>query len=202
MTYTTTTTRNHLPINQREPTKEELAAQMKREEKASALGRIKAEQALHKQKEGMDYSRSQGGEFLLDKCLNLTAAAIQQAMEASVKGAGWGSALVGQVYGNVSNIELVNLPKFDTEGNQKDQLVRQSEKRVNLWDSDEIAFIVLLTMIDTCRMPILGTINDQLKAGKRFGTRPNNYKLETLISDRINDHLAHCYIRECNKRNG
>ena len=49
MTNNKTTTK-HLPINHRQPTKEELAAQMEREEKASALGRIKAEQALRKQK--------------------------------------------------------------------------------------------------------------------------------------------------------
>ena len=83
-----------------------------------------------------------------------------------------------------------------------DQLTRKTKKRVNLWDSDEIAFIMLLTMIDTCRMPLLGSIDNQSKAGKRYGTRPNNYKLESLISERINDHLAHKYIRECTKGTG
>ena len=150
----------------------------------------------------MDYSRSQGGEFLLDKCLNMTSAAIEQAMQASVKGAGWGSALVGEIYGSVSDKELVNLPKFDKEGNATDQLTRKTEKRVNLWDSDEIAFIVLLTMIDTCQMPLLGSIDDQSKAGKRYGTRLNNYKLESLISERIKNYLAHKYIRECTKGTG
>ena len=58
-------TNNHLPINHRQPTKEELAAQMEREEQQSALGRIRAEKKLQDQKQGMDYSRSQGGEFLL-----------------------------------------------------------------------------------------------------------------------------------------
>ena len=61
---------------------------MEREEQQSALGRIRAEKKLQDQKQGMDYSRSQGGEFLLDKCLNMTSAAIEQAMQASIKGAG------------------------------------------------------------------------------------------------------------------
>ena len=56
------TTNNHLPINHRKPTREELSAQMEREEQQSALGRIRAEKKLHDQKQGMDYSRSQGGE--------------------------------------------------------------------------------------------------------------------------------------------
>ena len=193
---------SHLPINHRQPTQDELSAQIVREENQSALGRIRAHQHLHDQKQGMDYSRSQGGQFLLDKCLNMTSAAIEQAMKASVKGAGWGSALVGEVYSDVSNKELINLPKFDQDGHPTMRMVRQSEKRVNLWDSDEIAFIVLLTLIDTCRMPVLGSIEGQSKAGKRYGTKPNNYKLEGLISERINDHLAHKYIRECTKGTG
>ena len=40
----------HLPINHREPTKEELSAQMDREEQQSALGRIRAEMDLQDQK--------------------------------------------------------------------------------------------------------------------------------------------------------
>ena len=36
----------HLPITDREPTKEELFAQMDREEQQSALGRIRAEMDL------------------------------------------------------------------------------------------------------------------------------------------------------------
>ena len=134
---------------------------MEREEQQSALGRLRAEQKLQKQKQGMDYSRSQGGEFLLDKCLNLTSAAIEHAMQASIKGAGWGCSYVGQIYGTVSNKEIVNLPKFDQEGNATSEMVRKSTKCVDLWDHDEITFIVLLTMLDTYPMPILGKIEIQ-----------------------------------------
>ena len=128
---------------------------MEREEQQSALGRIRAEKEAQDQKQGMDYGRSQGGEFLLDKCLNMTSAAIEQAMQASIKGAGWGSALVGQVYGSVSNMELVNLPSLTRKVTPQIELIRKTEKRFNLWDSDEICIHVLLTMIDTGRMPLL-----------------------------------------------
>ena len=104
---------------------------MEREEQQSALGRLRAEQKLQKQKQGMDYSRSQRGEFLLDKCLNLTSAAIEQAMQASIKGAGCGCSYVGQIYGTVSNKQLVNLPKFDQEGNATSEMVRKSTKCVD-----------------------------------------------------------------------
>ena len=78
---TTNNKPKHLPINHREPTKEELCAQMDREEQQSGLGRIRAEIDLQDQKKGMDYARSQGGQFLLNKCLNLTSAAIEQEPE-------------------------------------------------------------------------------------------------------------------------
>ena len=47
---TNQTKTSHLPINHRKPTKEELAAQMEREEQQSALGRLRAEQKIQKQK--------------------------------------------------------------------------------------------------------------------------------------------------------
>ncbi len=196
------TTRNHLPINHREPTTEELHAQREREEKASALGRIKAEQALRKQKEGMDYSRSEGGGYLLDQCLYLCSEAITTAMDSTLKRAGLASATLGPLYQKLTDKLIPSLPKLDEEGKDTGELSRQTTRSVNLWDSDEIAFIVLLTMIDTCRMPLLGNMTELSGSGKRFGTRPTNYKLESIISDRINDHLCHRYIRECTKNTG
>ena len=208
------------PANYCEPTREQIAAQLEREEQASALGKIKAKGKLDKQKAGMDYSRSQGGSYLLDKCLEFTGVALQIAMDNTLKGVGLGSALIGPVYRDLTNKVLVNLPKLDKDGkrlpvldddgntledldgNPVYELVRVTDKTVNLWDSDEIAFIVLLTMIDVCRMPLLGSIDKISDSGKRFGTRPTNYALETIISDRINDHLAHRYIRECTKNTG
>ena len=129
---TTNNKPKHLPINQREPTKEELCAQMDREEQQSALGRIRAEMDLQDQKKGMDYARSQGGQFLLNRCLNLTSAAIEQAMQASLKGAGHGSALVGEVYADISDKQLVNLSKFGRDGRPTTEMTRKREKSVNL----------------------------------------------------------------------
>ena len=51
----------HLSINHREPIKEELSAQMDREEQQSALGRIRAEMDLQDQKKVMDYVRTLTG---------------------------------------------------------------------------------------------------------------------------------------------
>ena len=202
----------HLPINHRQPTAEEIQAQKKREEDAFVLGRMKAEHKLQKQKQGMDYSRSEGGKKLLDKCLTLTGAAITTRLNKATEGASWGALYIGPIYGRLKAIELSALPKLDNEGNpveEKDSqgnlitpLARKAGTTINLWEEGEIAFIVLLTLIDTCRMPILGSIDNQSKAGKRFGTRPNVYKLNTLIASRINDHLAHKYIRACLKRTG
>ena len=200
------------PYNYRKPTREELAAQIQREKDQSALGRIKAQQKLQKQKESMDYSRSEGGSRLLDNCLTMTAAAITDRLDMSLKRAGQAASYIGPIYKRLKDTPLVNLPKLDSdgnivtttdeEGNELVQMNRKSERRVDLWDEGEIAFIVLLTLIDTCQMPLLGTIEKQSKSGKRHGTRPNVYKLESLISDRVNDHLAHKYIRECTKNTG
>ena len=106
---------------------------MDREEQQSALGRIRAEMDLQDQKKGMDYARSQGGQFLLNKCLNLTSAAIEQVMQASLKGAGHGSALVGEVYADISDKQLVNLSKFDRDGRPTTEMTRKREKSVNLY---------------------------------------------------------------------
>lgn len=204
---------DHIPANHIDPTDEQIAAQIQREEDASAMGKIRAQQKLQKQKEGMDYSRSQGGTFLMDRCINMSAACIKQGMADSINRAGTQSALVGPAYKRLTDTTIVNLPKFNSDGELETKLneetgeeelvlVRQSDKTINLWDHDEIAFIVLLTLIDTCRMPILGSIEKQSRSGKRFGTRPDVYKLVGIISDRINDHLAHKYIRECTKGTG
>ena len=193
---------SNTPANYVAPTREQIAAQLQREQQASAMGKLKAKEKLQKQKEGMDYSRSQGGSVLLDRCLEFTGVVIQQAMEKTLQGAGLGSALIGPVFQDLTNKTLVNLPKLDRDGKPTGEDVRVKDKTVNLWDSDEIAFIVLLTMIDVCRMPMLGSIDKISGSGKRNGTRPNIYKLESLISDRINDHLAHRYIRECTKNTG
>ena len=190
------------PANYVAPTREQIAAQLEREKQASAMGKLRAKEKLEKQKQGMDYSRSQGGSVLLDRCLEFTGVVIQQAMEKTLQGAGLGSALIGPVFKDLTNKQLVNLPKLDKEGNPTGELTRVNDKFVNLWDSDEIAFIVLLTLIDTCRMPLLGSIDKVSGSGKRYGTRLNVYKLEGLISDRINDHLCHKYIRECTKNTG
>ena len=129
---TTNNKLKHLPFNHREPTKEELCAQMDREEQQSALGRIRAEMDLQDQKKGKDYARSKGGQFLLNRYLNLTSAAIEQAMQASLKSAGHGSALVGEVYAAISDKKLVNLSKFDRDGRPTTQMTRMREKSVNL----------------------------------------------------------------------
>ncbi len=187
------------PANYVAPTREQIAGQLEREKQASVMGKLKAKEKLQKQKEGMDYSRSQGGSVLLDRCLEFTGVVIQQAMEKTLEGAGLGSALIGPVFKDLTNKNLINLPKLDKDGKPTGVDVRVKDKVINLWDSDEIAFIVLLTMIDTCRMPMLSSLDTVSGSGKRYGTRPNVYKLESLISDRINDHLAHLYIRECTK---
>ena len=58
---TTNNKPKHLPINHREPTNEELCAQMDREEQQSALGRNRAEMDLQDQKKVMDYVRTLTG---------------------------------------------------------------------------------------------------------------------------------------------
>ena len=189
------TTKTHLPINHREPTIEEIQAQNKREQDASALGQIKAMQKLQKQKKGMDYSRSEGGSKLLDQCLTMTGAAITDRLEMANKRAGMGASYIGPIYKRLNQIELINLPKLDQDGkpvevkdgneNLVTPLAGRAGRTVNIWDEGEIAFIVLLTLLDTCQMPLLGDIQNQSKSGKRFGTRPTAYKLETLISARI-----------------
>lgn len=183
------------PANYVEPTREQIAAQLQREEEASALGKIKAQANLEKQEKGMNYSRSQGGSMLLDRCLEFTGIAIQIAMDNTLKGAGLGSALIGPVYKDLTNTQLVNLPKLDKEGKHIGELVRVKDKTINLWDSDEIALIVLLSMIDVCRMPLLGSIDNVSDFGKRFGTRPTNYGLESIISARINDLMSSLHKR-------
>ena len=65
-----------LPANHRSPTKEELQAQVAREEEASALGRLKAAKELEKRKESMDYSRSFGGKKLFKNAIELVAPCI------------------------------------------------------------------------------------------------------------------------------
>ena len=80
----------------------------------------------------MGYVRSQGGQFLLNRCLNLTSSAIEQAMQASLKGAGHGSALVGEVYADISDKQLVNLFKLDRDGRPTTEMTRKREKSVNL----------------------------------------------------------------------
>ena len=206
------TTKTHLPINHREPTIEEIQARKKREQDASVLGKMKAMQKLLKQKQGMDYSRSEGGSRLLDQCLTMTGAAITDRLEMASRRAGMGASYIGPIYKRLNQIELINLPKLDQDGkpvevkdgngNLVTPLAGRAGRTVNIWDEGEIAFIVLLTLLDTCQMPLIGDIQNQSKAGMRFGTRPAVYKLETLISARINDHLAHKYIRECLKNTG
>ena len=138
----------------------------------------------------------------MNRCLYFCSKAIESAMESTKEGAGLASATLGPLYKKLSNRMIPSLPKLDENGKDTGELNRQTTRTVNLWDNDEIAFIVLLTMIDTCRMPLLGNMTDLSGSGKRFGTRPTNYKLESIISDRINDHLCHRYIRECTKNTG
>ena len=53
-------------------------------------------------------------------------------MQASLKGAGHGSALVGEVYADISDKQLVNLSKFDRDGRPTTEMTRKREKSVNL----------------------------------------------------------------------
>ena len=53
-------------------------------------------------------------------------------MQASLKGAGHGSALVGEVYADISDKQLVNLSKFDRDGRPTTEMPRKLEKSVNL----------------------------------------------------------------------
>lgn len=150
------------------------------------MDKIKAQTKMEKQKKGMDYSRSQGGSVLLDRCLEFTGIAIQIAIDSTLSNAGLGSALKGSVYKDLTNTQLVNLPKLDKEGKPTDELVRVKDKTINLWDSDEIVLIILLSMIDVYRRPHLRSIDNVSDSGKRFGSRPTNYGLESIISNRIN----------------
>lgn len=61
--------------------------------------------------------------MLLDRCLEFTGIAIQIAMDNTLKGAGLGSALIGPVYKDLTNTQLVNLPKLDKEGKHIGELV-------------------------------------------------------------------------------
>lgn len=83
---------------------------------------------LQDQNKGMDYARSQSGQFLLIRCLNLTSAAIEQEMQACLKGVGHGSALVGEVYADISDKQLVNLSRFDRDGRPTTEMTRKREK--------------------------------------------------------------------------
>ena len=196
-----------LPANHRKPSRAELQAQYAREEEASALGKIKAQKKLQEQKLGMDYSRSQAGSVILDKALETASAAIDDIFELTTKRAGNSSALIGPVYKQLKQTPLVNLPKFrdgevvlDDNGEQVPAFT--TERHTCLWDSDDIAFITLLTLLDVVRMPLLGSIEKQSKQGKRDGTRPDVYGLHALIAGLINDHLCHTYIRRCTRGTG
>ena len=101
----------------------------------------------------------------------------------------------------------VELPKFrdgevvlDDNGAQVPAFT--TERHTCLWDSDDIAFITLLTLLDVVRMPLLGSIEKQSKQGKRYGTRPDVYGLHALIAGRLNDHLCHTFIRRCTRGTG
>ena len=59
---------------------------------------MKAQKKLMEQKQGMDYSRSLGGEKLLDKAMTMTAAAIGDRLERATQKAAWGASYIGPLY--------------------------------------------------------------------------------------------------------
>ena len=196
-----------LPANHRKPTADELQAQISREEEASALGKIKAERKLRQQKDTMDYSRSQAGSVLLDKSIALLSDLVEFKFDESTKRIGNACGLIGPIVKELKHTPLINIPKFkdgevvkDADGNQV--MAFTTERHTCLWDSDDIAFITLLTMLDVAQMPLLSKVDESKYLGKRRGSRPDIYGLEHLIAGRLQDHFCHKYIRACTRGTG
>ena len=170
-----------------------LPLQLDREIKQKELGIDRFRHQLEKRKSGKDYSRSAAGKVLTNTLLSSLVGVVEDAFEATLRGAGIQSGLIAEIYSSLKAVPLIDLTTGEPTG-----------ETFCPWSHEQAALIAFRVMLDTVRMP-LHTIDEE-KRGRRFGARPNLYNLHQEIGTKLQTQIilnhGRAYFPDSERRNG